>query len=159
MRPRPATTSATPHPVATGTPFCSSSVAIARATCAKSTIPVAGGGHPAPPAPLELIQPSDLALVAGDDHLAAPLVRDCMLFAIRVHLARARDAQASLERAWGVVDAGVNDAAVGAGLAPGHALTALEHRGSQVRAPARELAGDRQTEDACADDNEIALAG
>ncbi len=70
-----------------------------------------GGG-----AALELVQPRKLAWLGGDDQLPAGLHRDGALGAVGVELARALHAQARLERAGGVVNAGVHHARVVARL-------------------------------------------
>ena len=128
-----------------------------RATAAKSTIPVAGEcsaatprqcGSTSPisaagqaaqpahavlaPAPLELAETAQLALVARHDQLAAALVGDGVLLAVGVHLPRPGDAQPGLERTGLVVDAGVDHAAVGAALTAGHVRSALEHDGARA---------------------------
>jgi len=110
-------------------------------------------------APLELVEAAELTLVARDDDLAAALVRDLVLLAVVVHLAGAGYAKARLERARDVVDARVNYPAVGAGLPARHLRAPLEHDSAQLRPPPLELASDRQAEDACPHDHEIALRG
>ena len=68
-------------------------------------------------AALELVQARELALVQRDDDLAAALDGDAALLAVVVQARGALDAQARLQRARLVVDAGVDDPGVVAGLA------------------------------------------
>ena len=102
-------TPVTARPRISSPPAPRTSSAIARATAAKSTIPVLGECRPAMPAQwgsssvissaaqpsqardrvglataLELVQARQLALVQRDDHLAAALHRDAALLAVRV---------------------------------------------------------------------------
>ena len=88
-------------------------------------------------AALELVQAVQLGGVGRDDHLAAALVRDAPLLAVLVHLARALDAQAGLERAGRVVDAGVDHAGVVAGLMRADLGLALEHAHRRARVAPR----------------------
>ncbi len=78
-------------------------------------------------------QPRELALVAGDDDLAAAVSRDALLLAIGVQLALALHAQASLERPRRVIDARVQDTAVVPGLVLTHARLLVEHSQPQTR--------------------------
>ena len=91
--------------------------------------------------PLELVEPPSSLVVARDDQLPAALVLDPLALAELVHLAGALDAQASLERAGHVVDAGVDHAAVAAGLAAGDGRPALEHGQRRARAAAASARG------------------
>jgi hypothetical protein len=93
-------------------------------------------------AALELVEPGELAVVAGHDQLAAPLERDAVLLAVRVQLARALHAQACLQRPRRVVDPRVHDAAVVPGLVLRDGALALEHHHARVRTAAHELASD-----------------
>ena len=68
------------------------------------------------PAALELVERRQLASRRGDDDLAAALVRHAVLLAEAVHELAALDAVPRLQRARLVVEAGVDDAAVVAGL-------------------------------------------
>ena len=90
--------------------------------------------------------------------LAAALVGDAVLVAEVVQPADALDAQPRLQRAGLVVDAGVGDAGVRAGLVHADAVLALEHDDPGVRVAALELARGRQADDAGADDREVAVA-
>src|SRR5207302_100523 len=68
------------------------------------------------PAALQLGQGRQLALVRGDDDLAAALVGDPVVGAVAVHQLPAVGAVLGLERAGLVVEAGVDDPAVVPGL-------------------------------------------
>ena len=72
----------------------------------------AGPGRRWPAAPLELVEARELAVVQRDDDLPAALGGDAVLFAVVVQPCGALDAQPRLERARGVVDARMDDAAV-----------------------------------------------
>ena len=105
-------------------------------------------GHPVlAAAALQLVQPGQLALVAGDDQLAAPLERDAALPAVLVQLARALDAEPRLQRPGRVVDPRVDDAAVVPRLVLRHGVLALEHDHARVRAAPLQLARHREPED------------
>ena len=159
-----------------------SSAANARATSAKSTTPVSGEWSAAIPRACGSISRSpsastrrrpgtsfarprrsssssrrQLRLVARDDQLAALLERDAVLLAVGVQVARALHAQPRLERAGRVVDAGVDHAAVAAGLVLGDLALALEHHHARVRAAPQELARDGEPEDAAAHDGDVAV--
>src|SRR5438445_11961791 len=69
-----------------------------------------------PPPALELPQARELGSVGRHDQLAAALARDLPLLAVLVQLARPAHAEARLERAGRVVDAGMDHARVVAGL-------------------------------------------
>src|SRR5436853_607279 len=72
--------------------------------------------------------------------------------------ARALHAEAGLQRAGRVVDAGVDHAAVVAGLVEADVLLLLEHAHRAVRAPDEQLARDGEAEDARADHRDVAVA-
>jgi hypothetical protein len=63
-------------------------------------------------AALELVEPRQLGRVDGDDELPASVERQALLLAVRAEQAGAAAAQRRLERAGGVIDARVDDAAV-----------------------------------------------
>ena len=81
------------------------------------------------------------------------------LFAVLVHLARALDAQARLQRAGHVVDAGVDHAGVVAGLVGADVGLALEHAHRRAWIARDQLARDRETDDPAADDRQVAALG
>src|SRR5204862_4744430 len=78
-------------------------------------------------AALELVEARELALVQGDDDLAAALDGDAALVAVVVQARGALDAQARLERARLVVDAGVDDPGVVPGLAAADLVGRIDH--------------------------------
>ena len=92
-----------------------------------------------------------------DDHLAAALVGDAARVAVLGQLAHALDAQARLQRAGHVVDAGVGDARVVAGLVVGEPVLALEHDDAAAGVAARQLARDGEAEDPAAHDGDVRL--
>ncbi len=106
-------------------------------------------------AALELVQPRELGVVDGHDELAAALVAHAVLVAELVQLAGAGDAQLGLQRAGRVVDAGVDDAGVVAGLVGGDAVLALEDHHGGVRPAVQQLAGGGEAEDAGPDDGDV----
>ena len=79
----------------------------------------------------ELVEPRELTLRHGHDHLAATLVRDPVLRGEEEEGLPSRGAQPGLARTGFVVEAGVDDAAVVAGLVKGQALFRLEHQAAQ----------------------------
>src|SRR5581483_1012720 len=91
--------------------------------------------------------------VGGDDELAAPLVRDAVLGAEPVHPLAAVGAVAGLGRPGLVVQAGVDDAAVVAGLVAGEFALGLDHRDGGP-GPGQRHPG-RQPDDPAADDQHV----
>jgi hypothetical protein len=104
---------------------------------------------------LELVQPRQLALLQRYDQLAAALVRDRVLVAELVHEPRALDAESSLQRARSVVDAAVDDSGVVAGLVPGDLGLLVDDRQPQAGAPREQLPGNRESDDAGADHDDV----
>src|SRR5437667_7688856 len=80
----------------------------------------------------QVVEAGELVLVDGDDDLAALLVRDAVLVAVRVELTAALHAEARLQRARRVVDAGVDDTAVVTRLVARRARLLLEHEHAQA---------------------------
>src|SRR5260221_2014853 len=64
------------------------------------------------PPPIQLFEPRELALIEGDDELAAQLKRNRVLFTEGYQATMSLDAGPCLERSGRVVDAAVQDAAV-----------------------------------------------
>jgi hypothetical protein len=112
-----------------------------------------------PSPPLELLQARQLRTAARDDQLAAALAGNTPLVAERVHLTRPLHAQARLQRARAVIDTGVNDTGVVAGLVGAELALALEQAERYARVAHEQLARDGHSEDAAADDGEIAAGG
>ena len=111
------------------------------------------------PAPLELVEPGQLVLAERDDQLPARVVADPALLAVGAQLAHPLDAQPRLERAGHVVDPGVDDARVVAGLVRADAVLALEHDDPPPGVAPPELARHREPEDAAADDRDVRRGG
>ena len=104
---------------------------------------------------MELFEPAKLGLVAGDDHLAAPLVRDAPFVAVARQRRAAGYAGFRLERAGRVVDAGVDDPAIVAGLVPTELRLLLEDDQSGPGSAPDQLAGSRQADDPTAYDRNV----
>src|SRR4030081_2912703 len=87
-------------------------------------------------ATLELPQARELGDLTSDDQLAAPLVGDPPLAAVAIELGCPLQAQPSLQRPGGVVDAGMQHARVVPALVGAELSLALEHadRGPRVSA-------------------------
>src|SRR5581483_95628 len=111
------------------------------------------------PALVDRLQPRQLRLVGGHDHLAAALPRDAVGVAELLHLARALHARARLERAGLVVDAGVDDAAVVPGLVGRETLFLLQHEQAKARVGLAEGQSGGEADDAAAHDGEIGALG
>src|ERR671935_2277875 len=99
----------------------------------KGTIRGSAGAPVGAAPPLELVEAFELGGVERDDELAAALDRDVVALAERVELRRAVDAQPRLERPRRVVDAGVDDAAVVAGLVRAELGLAVDHGEAEAR--------------------------
>jgi hypothetical protein len=108
-------------------------------------------------AALELVELRPLGLRDRDDQLAVAARGQAALDAVVVQLARALGAEAGLERAGRVVDAGVQDAGVVPGLVEALDGLALEHRDGAVGAACQQLARDREADDAGADHDDVGL--
>ena len=110
------------------------------------------------PAALQLGQGRQLALVGGDDDLAAALVGDAVLGAEAVHQLAALGAVPRLERAGLVVEPGVNDAAVVPGLVCGEFALGLEDD-QPCGGVFAQGQGRPQADDAAADDGDVVRHG
>jgi hypothetical protein len=110
-----------------------------------------------PATPLQRLELVHLVLVVGDDQLPRTHVRYAVTRAEGVHQVAPLHAQARLERAGGIVDARVNDAAVvGAGV---HAWTRVALEQADRRAGGGDRAGRGQAGDASAYDRDVDLRG
>src|ERR1035437_6169944 len=109
-----------------------------------------------PPPGLELVEPGKLGRLGRDDQLPAALVRDLVALAEGVEPAHPLHAQARLQRARAVVDAGVDHARVGPGLVTADVTLALEHGDAQMRLPGGELVSPRQPDDPASDNRDVA---
>ena len=107
-----------------------------------------------PGRPLERVQATDLVGVDGDDQLAAGVEGQPVLGAVVLEQPPAAGAQLGLEAARPVVDAGVHDPRVVAGLVGADARLLLPDHDGAVRAPPGELARHGQAHDAGAHDPE-----
>ena len=104
---------------------------------------------------LELVEGAELAVVEGDDELAAALVRHVVLVAVGVEGVAALGAELGLQRARLVVDAGVDDAGVVARLVGGDLVFSFEDEDARVGRAVQQFAGRGEAEDAPADDDYI----
>ena len=92
----------------------------------------------------------DLRLIGRDDDLADPPMRNRVLGAVLIECTPARHAQPCLERAAGIIDAGVYDLGVaGTGVGTESRLGLQHHH---LPTAPRELAGNCEADDAGADD-------
>ena len=104
---------------------------------------------------LERLEARQLVLRQGHDELADPLDLDPPLGAVRLERDLALAAEAGLERTRRVVEAGVDDAAVVAGLVGRELRLALDDQDPQPGPAHEHLAGGREAEDPAADDEEV----
>jgi hypothetical protein len=103
----------------------------------------------------ELVQTRNLRLVGGDDDLAAAIVRNAVLVAVGVERAASIHAELRLQGSGGVVDAGMDDAAVVTRLVGGDASFLLEDCDADPGIAAERLARHGQSEDPGSDDGEV----
>ena len=85
------------------------------------------------PASLQLGEPVELGVVDRDDELAAPLQRDGVLLAERFEQALTLATERRLQRAGGVVEAGMHDSRVVAALVDRDLGLLVEQRQPQAR--------------------------
>ena len=104
---------------------------------------------------VDVVEPGQIALVRRDHDLAAPFGRDSVLLAVGVQRSASLHAQSRLERARGVVDPRVDNAAVMPRLVRGDPVFLLENEDAEALVAAQRLAGNRKPENARADDDEI----
>ncbi len=105
----------------------------------------------------ELLQAGHLGGGGGDDELAADVDRDALRPGVLRHRPGAGGGHRRLEAARGVVQAGVDDAGVAAGLVQGQAVLLLQHR--DLVAPGGQARGDGQPDDPGPDDDDVAHGG
>src|SRR5690606_4278210 len=91
------------------------------------------------------------------DHFPALLERDAFLCAERFHGDPSFSAIPGLERTGSVVDAGVNDAGIVAGLVPTNFRLLLDHRHPQAGEPHRENVRGGRAYDASAHDGNFCM--
>ena len=106
-------------------------------------------------APVQLVEPRELRLVGGDDHLAAAQHGDLSLLAVADQPFCALRAETRLERARRVVDATVDDPAGTAGLVQADLRLLVEDGDPQARMSQRQRARRRQAQDAGAHDGDV----
>ena len=106
-----------------------------------------------------VVEARQLVVGQGHDELADPLDGDPLLGAVRLQRVLALAAEAGLQRARRVVEAGVDDAAVVAGLVGREPLLAFDEHEADVGPSAEHLASGRQAEDAAADDDDVGTVG
>ena len=106
-------------------------------------------------APLEFFERGQFLFARGDHHLPAKLVREAMLPAEGHHRRGALDAGPGLERAGLVVNAGMDHAAVVAGLVRGDAVLFLQDQDSLAGESPRGFQGARQADDSATDDYDV----
>ncbi len=103
---------------------------------------------------VDLLQPVDLERGVGDDELAALVVGDAVDGGVLDEHLHTPPAQLRLEAARLVVEAGVHDAGVVAGLVGGQMRFLLEDGDGGLGFAEGELAGDGGADDASADDGD-----
>ncbi len=104
---------------------------------------------------MEFLQAGKLFFGHGDHDFAAQLVGQVVFLAEFDHETRALDGHLGLEAAWLVVQAGVDDAAVVAGLVGGDLGLFLQNDELEVRAALHQLHGRGQANDSGADDGYV----
>ena len=109
--------------------------------------------------PFELLELRPLAFVRRDDELSRDRVRDLMLVAEVDHSPPPRRTQLRLQRPRCVVDAGVEHAAVAAGLVERRGPFLFEYDDLPIGAPPTQLASGREPQDAGAHDDRVRRLG
>jgi hypothetical protein len=110
------------------------------------------------PSTQQLLEPGQLGRLACDDHLAADVVRDCALVAVRPQRRSTLNAEPRLQRAGRVVHTRVDDAARASGLVPRDPGLLVEHDDPEPRMPRRERARDGKPDDSGPDDRDVCAA-
>ncbi|KAG0745147.1 hypothetical protein G6F24_015949 [Rhizopus arrhizus] len=101
----------------------------------------------------DAFQLGGLFAVGGHDELAQPLVRHGAFAAVRVQQMLAAHAQAGLEAAGGVIDAGVDDFGIARAGPGADGFRGFGHQ--HFAAGLGQRAGNRQADHPCADDDAI----
>src|SRR4051794_34773159 len=104
--------------------------------------------------PVELLHTPRFDLVCGDQHLAADLKRNAVLAAELLCRLRAASAKLCLEAAGRVIDAGMNDPAIMAGLVSAEAIFLFENCKASPRMHLEQFHGGCKPNDAAANDAE-----
>ncbi len=102
-----------------------------------------------------MLEARNFFLIGSDDQLAAFLEGNAVVAAEALHRSSAGDAVARLQRAGAVIEAGVNDAAVVAGLVGGDAVFFFDDGDVHVREAASDFERGSQSYDACANDEQV----
>jgi hypothetical protein len=104
------------------------------------------------------MEPWDLVGRGRYDQFAAFLVRNSLLSAKALHRSASSDAIARLKGAGPVIDAGVDNAAIVAGLMSGHMVFFFDDQQAFTRESTREVEGSRESDNACTDNEQVCLA-
>ena len=105
----------------------------------------------------EVFEAGEFFGVSGDDDLAANVVGDGVFAAELNHGRGAGQAEAGFQRAWFVVDTGVDDAAVVSALVAGNAVFFFENEETEMGETTCDLEGDGEAYDAAADDDYVVV--
>ena len=108
--------------------------------------------------PLERVEATELVGVDRDDELAALVVGKVALGAVLLQQLPPARAELGLQAAGAVVEAGVDDAGVVAGLVGGEPILLLEDHHAHSWSAQGDLASDGQADDAASDDADALLA-
>src|SRR5205807_794513 len=101
------------------------------------------------------LEPRNFVFAGGYNQFAGLAVFDSFGPAISPQRAAAFDAELGFERSGRVVDSGVNDAAVAAGLVGSDALFFLQNCQPQARMTQQEFASGCEADDACPHDGNV----
>ena len=104
------------------------------------------------------MQPGKFAFLRRNDNLAADFMGNAVLAAKCDHGVPAFHAQAGFQRTGSVIQAGMNDATVVAGLVSCDFLLFIERKDLDARKPANELHACRKADNACTDDRNVTLS-
>jgi hypothetical protein len=107
---------------------------------------------------IQCLQPGKLGWVSRDDHLPAPFGGNAFLLTVGIYLARALHAEARLERAGRIVDAGMDDAAVVRGLVLADRGLLFQHRKPESRVPPQQFPPRGQPDDARTQNSNVVTA-
>ena len=102
---------------------------------------------------LDLRQAREFLLGRGHDQLAELAQLDLVLLAELPRHGGAATAERGLQASWLVIDASVYHAAVVAALVHGHMVFLLQHGHADAGVPDGQFAGNRQADDAGADNS------
>jgi hypothetical protein len=103
----------------------------------------------------QILQARQFLFLRCYNDLTAYVVRDSVLTAELDHRGGARNTEACFQGARLVVHAGVNDSAVVSALVSRDAILFLQHQKPLPREAPRNLQGDSEANDSCADDDDV----